>query len=430
MRKQAASQGMGMRHAGAGVAAFLALAAAPAAALGDSAKPSGFTIAPAGVIQLDSGVYVQDDRDSAGSGRPLEDGAEFRRARVGARGQVVEGLDYSVLFELAGPGDDTPGRLYEAWLQYAPVDRLKLRAGAFAPNVGLVDATSASGTIFIERPSIAEIARSLAGGDARLGAQAGYSTSSWLAVGAVTGGRLSDKNDIDEQLGFTGRIAATPLKGEGWRVHVGANGSVVTKPQFSGSGAARRRTVRLSDRPELRIDPGALIATPTIPSEAVGHWSLELALQKGPFLVQGERVEINVERSAPAAVRDPSFSGWYVETNWVLNGARRYNTGTGAFDAPDVARPFSPSKRQWGVFEVGARYSTADLNDFAESPTPEERVRGGEQAVWTVGINWRPTSHVRFVLDFIDAEVDRRSAAGVPIGRSLQAVALRSQLTF
>ncbi len=52
---------------------------------------------------------------------------------------------------------------------------------------------------------------------------------------------------------------------------------------------------------------------------------------------------------------------------------------------------------------------------------------GGEQNVWTVGLNWYPTQGIRFSLDYDNIHVDHPNAATSDI--SADAVALRTQLS-
>jgi phosphate-selective porin OprO/OprP len=86
-----------------------------------------------------------------------------------------------------------------------------------------------------------------------------------------------------------------------------------------------------------------------------------------------------------------------------------------------------------GVWELAARYSVLDLNDnagLAGLPAPSGGVRGGEQKIWTAGVNWYPNNAVRFVLDYQHTDVSRLNAAGGDIGAKLDAVSLRAQFAL
>jgi phosphate-selective porin OprO/OprP len=398
----------------------------PSIASGDGA----FSANIHAVMQLDAAWYNQDSGLPASTaGRDLNSGTNFRRARLGVDGKAFKNFDYGVLLDFGGAGTDGPGVLQEIYLQYnyAP---FKVRVGAFAPNLGLEDAASTNGSLFPERPSSAEAARSLAGADKRIALQAQAVGERWLLSGAITGAKAGDGASFDEQLAYVGRAAFIPFKGYDWLTHVGVNASLVAQPaQISPLGAY---PITVQDRPELRVDGTSLVTTGGIDSSGARHYGLELAAQKKNFLIQGEYFDIALDRrNKPANITDPKFSGWYIEGGWVLTGEqRKYNPANFAFDAPPVTNPFDPKTGQWGAWELAARYSVLDLNHHEYATVAADRVRGGLQEIATVGVNWFPNSVVKFSLDYLNVDIDRRDPAGVQIGQSYKAVNLRSQYAF
>lgn len=400
----------------------------PTIASGDGA----FSATIHAVMQLDAAQYYQDKGLPAvlGNGRDLNSGSNFRRGRIGIDGKFYKNFEYNALLDFGGAGTDGQGTLQELWVQYnyAP---FKLRVGAFAPNLGLEDAASTNGSLFPERPSGSELARGLAGADKRIAMQGQVVGKRWLLSGAITGAKAGDGQTFDEQLGYLGRFAFVPLKGADWLVHVGANASKVVTPPQTAAGAY---PVTVSDRPELRVDGTQLITTGAIDSTGARHFGFEAAAQKKNLLVQGEYFDIAIDRRNPAAgASDPKFKAWYVEGSWVLTGeARRYNTNNFAFDAPAIAHPFDVKKRQWGAWELAARYSVADLNYHALATLAADRVRGGEQKISTIGINWFPNPVTKFSLSYYDVSIDRLDPAGgaVPLSQDYQVINLRSQYAF
>jgi phosphate-selective porin OprO/OprP len=408
-----------------------------------------------GVLQLDTANYSQ-KTFLAGTpvvGPDLNSGTNFRRARFGIDGRLFGNFDYDLLFDFGGSGTDSGAagslggtitngsgaHLHEGWIQYsgyriADLYTVRARIGAFPPSLGLEDAGSTSGSLFLERPSSAEIARSIAGGEQRVGGQLQSNGDHWLAAVAVTGAKTGDPQTFDEQLGYTGRIAGTPFFGQDWRIHVGFNGSYVQRPA-QGTALSNVTSVSLSDRPELRVDGTQLITTGGIDAAHVSHYGGEAAFQKGPFLIQSEYFQYQIDRRIPiAGAANPHFDGWYAEAAWTLSGEqRRYNNITGAFDAPAVAHPLDVSHNQFGAFELAARYSDTDLNynaGVAGAATPLGGVRGGEQRIWAAGLNWYPNPDIKFGLQYQWVDINRLNATGVQIGQSYNAVALRSQVAF
>jgi phosphate-selective porin OprO/OprP len=375
-----------------------------------------------GVMQLDTAQYFQDKSlpASVTSGRDLNSGTNFRRGRFGVDGKLFGDWDYNLLLDFGGSGTDGSTTLHELWIQYSGFKPFKFRVGAFAPNLGLEDAASTNGSLFPERPSSAEVARSLAGADKRIGAQVLANGDHWLVAAAVTGAKAADAATLDEQVGYTFRVAGTPFYGYDWRIHLGANASLVTTPAQTTAGLYQ---ITLSDRPELRVDGTQLVSTGGIDADSARHWGLEAAAQKKNLLIQGEYFDYTINRRSGVALPDPNFHGWYVEGGWVVTGeARKYNSATAAFDAPAIDHPFDLDDRGWGAWEVVGRYSVLDLND--------EPVRGGEQTIWSGGVNWFPNSAVKFSLHYLDVSVDRLNGAGQQAGQDYQAVNLRSQFAF
>jgi len=111
--------------------------------------------------------------------------------------------------------------------------------------------------------------------------------------------------------------------------------------------------------------------------------------------------------------------------------------------------PFS-SAGGFGAWELAARYSRMDL-DFMEglqgTSASAASVRGGDQAVVTLGVNWYPNPNIKVMMNYMLIEVDRLNPAGdgnpqpfgpspntppigVDIGQDLDVFALRTQFSF
>jgi phosphate-selective porin OprO/OprP len=452
-----------------------------------SSADGAYTATLHGQLQLDSAAFSQqsagpvtsDFRRSgpalgasasnvdAAHARNLKDGTVFRRARLGADGTAPGGWEYRLLFDFGGTGVENAGQLYEGWVQYSGLKPLHFRVGAFAPSLGLEDANSTSFLPIIDRPSPTDIARNIAGGDTRIGFQTAAYGPKWFASAAVTGrnvGVINTNNVIpvtattssvtvgtaqtfSDQLGFTGRLAYDPLVGKDWRVNLGLHGSYVDRPANISGPATNGGTpvssyvVSLNGTPELRVDGTKFINTGNIPARHASTVGAEFAAQKGPFFLGSEYEHIAVERSDIAST--PQFDGYYVEGTWFLTGeSKTYNPSTGAFDGPGaINHVFDPKNGGFGAVELALRWSDMNLNyhEGASGTAPASTaIRGGEQSIFTAGLNWYPTPIVRFMLDYQHVHIDRLSPSasayatptGAQIGQSYNAVALRSQVAF
>jgi len=421
-----------------------------------------------GVMQFDAADYAQrtpgpltaDFRRGAAAGdtahaRDLSSGTNFRRARIGIDGKAFGDFEYNLLFEFGGAGEEDAGHIQEMWVQYSGLKPFHLRVGAFPPSIGLEDQASTNGAMFLERPAIADMARSLAGGDFREAVVLWAAGDRWYASGAVTGRVVGVVNSqatgvaqpFDSALGLVGRAAFLPVKGDDDLVLVGAHGSYAARPVDSGgpdvAASAVRYGVTFQERPELRVDGTRLISTGAIDADHAATLGAELAVQHNNLFVQAEYEKLSIERrNAAPGVSDPDFSGYYVEGSWILTGEKRkFNPNTFAFDAPPVDHPFSIADGTWGAFELAGRYSVADLNyhEGTGGLAPSaDAVRGGEQTIVAAALNWYPNTFVRLMLDYQHVHIDRLSPsaatfgtpAGAQIGQRYHVVSLRSQFSF
>jgi phosphate-selective porin OprO/OprP len=422
-----------------------------------------FTASLRGIIQLDAAQYDQrspgplatdfrrgslGDAAEADRARDLGDGTNFRRVRFGVEGKAWGDWNYNLLFDFGGSGVEEAGKITNAYIEYAGLQPVRLRVGAFSPITGLEDATSNTASLFPERAAPVELVRGFAGGDGRTGAAALANGDRWSLFTAVTGATVAT-SAFDEQLGAIARVTYLPLKSLDYLVHVGANANLIVNPATTGPdveppGAAS--PVRLRERPEMRVDGTRLVDTGNIDADGLRSLGLELGGQFKAFTLQGEYFWIDVDRRN-SVLADPSFDGWYVQGAWTITGEpRRYNAANGGFDSPRVEKPFSLKERTWGVWEFAARWSDLDLDYRAGAPgaaPTASAIRGGRQEILSLGLNWYPNNNVRFLAGYQHVEVDRLSPggtafgagaltppAGAQIGQDLNIWSFRTQYAF
>jgi phosphate-selective porin OprO/OprP len=200
-------------------------------------------------------------------------------------------------------------------------------------------------------------------------------------------------------------------------------------------------TFAFSASPELTVDSTGtkLISTPATDANHVFIWGVEGGAQWKSLYGQGGYFQYMVDPRA-ALVPEQNYSGWYAQATWVITGeSKGYNAQNAAFTPPKPRVPFSLEGGGWGAWEVAARYSVVDFNDHAGvvgSPAPLNGVRGGEQRIFTAGLNWYPNSVVRFAFDWQNIDVDRIGSIVAPpvsnaqIGQTINAFAVRSQFSL
>ena len=348
--------------------------------------------------------------------RDFSDGAYFRRARMGFEGNVARDFDYRLMLELGGGGTEGPTRINDAWIGYSGFAPFRIQLGAFSPAANMDDSTGVEDLVFVERATPAELSRTLAGADGRIGLGVRGSGSRWMSALTLTSRTVNDAEVFDSQLAAVGRFGYLVATSGNYNVHAGLSGTWVFQPADQGSSASGARyAVRFRDRPEIRIDSTRLIDTGSLDADSAYAAGAEFGANWKNGYVQSESFWYGLKRRDPTTVADPSFGGYYVQASWVMTGeSRRYNMTNGSFQSP---RPFVPFTSAGGVgaWELAVRYSHTDL-DFHEglagTGATAESVRGGVQNIWTLGLNWYLNSNVKLMFDYLRIEADRLNPAG------------------
>jgi phosphate-selective porin OprO/OprP len=418
------------------------LAARPKVSLANArpqiaSSDGAFKVALRSVVQFDAASYnvspLRTDND-------LGSGTNFRRARLGFDGTAFKDWNYALWAEFGGSGGEAAG-LNQAYLEYAgfkpfgPDVGVRIRGGAWSTPAGLEDATSNTESLFLERAASAELVRNFAAGDGRTGLGVFANGQRWYASGVWTGKVVgaAAAPEFDQQSGFVLRGAVNPLKGQDYDLHLGASFQGVLEAADTTAGPVRTQVLRLRERPEIRVDGNRLVDTGALNAGGLRVYGLEGGASYKSLYAAGEYYKIKVHRAAPSLF-DPEFSGWHLQGAWTLTGERHvWNSQNGGFRGIRPDKAFNPGKRQWGAFELAGRYSVLDLDareGVAGAAAPAGGIRGGEQKITTVGLNWHPNSVVRFLLDYQWIKVDRLSPTGANLDTDANVISLRSQVAF
>jgi phosphate-selective porin OprO and OprP len=382
--------------------------------------------------------------------RDFSDGFYFRRARFGVEGTMARDFNYRLLLELGGSGTEGPTRINDAWIAYTGFAPFTFQLGAFSPPANMDDGTSPEDIPFLERASASELSRSLGGADGRIGLGIKANGARWMSSLTFTTRTVNDAEVFDVQAGAVARAGFLLATASDYNVHAGFSGTYVFAPADQGQGATPRHPLRLRDRPEIRVDSVRLIDTGSIDADHASAYGLEFGANWKSLYLQGEHFWYDVERRASANLPDPDFKGYYLQGSWILTGeSRRYNATTGSFQNPRPMVPFS-GNGGFGAWELAARYSRMNLNfeeGLAGTAAVPGSVRGGDQSVVTLGVNWFPNPNVKIMMNYMLIDVDRLNPAGpgntqpfgpapntpplgVEIGQDLDVFSLRTQFSF
>jgi phosphate-selective porin OprO/OprP len=400
-------------------------------------KDSRYSLSITSLVQADTATFDNSEvTGPKGTPVPTRSGMNFRRAQIGVQGSIDKDFGYRFNYDFGGAGGDESGaeniitsttppvvavnpsgaRVQAAYVSYKGIlDPFTFRIGAFPPSANLADATAADDLLFNERASPAQLSRGLAGDDGRDGAGFQGNGDIWFFSSYLTTDTFG-KGQIAGQEAYVGRIAVAPVQDPdtNFNVHLGGNLSYVFHPE--GVNPASCTTTApacyletFSDRPELREWNVTWISSGGVNADSAYSAGIEGAVSWGPFLLEGENFWYGISRRDPVAGQtNPNFSGWYVEGSWVFTGEpRTYNMSSAAFTRPVPAANFDPAAGAWGAWEVAARYSGTDLNYNVNSLVTADQVRGGDQKIFSAGLNFYPNYNVKFMFDWQNIDINR-----------------------
>jgi phosphate-selective porin OprO and OprP len=402
-------------------------------------------------VHFDIADYLSVHPQTPGGPHSLTSGVNARRARLGVLGKFLGDWNYAFVLDFGGSSDSnnngvTGSRTSDieiASLSYTGFRPFAIELGYMDVPWTLDEATSSNDIMFLERASPGVVAASLAAGDFRSAGGVRWNTDRAWAGAYVTGptSGANHSGGDQQQVGGVARATYQMLQSNFYSLHLGVDGEYVFQPKNNGSGTgAITNGVSFSDRPELRVDPTVFINTGTIPAKNAAVYGAEAAGGFGSFFAQGEYYIYQVKQAgftATAPKPELTFDGGYAEASYVITGeARKYIPTSGAYSGVRPDRPVGSGG--WGAWEVAARYSYLNLNNHATpgvAATTTGGVFGGRQNIYTVGLNWYPIYNIRFMLDYIYADVNKIPTAtavggSTTPGAVIQAIATRVQVAF
>jgi phosphate-selective porin OprO/OprP len=424
-----------------------------------SSADGKWTFAPRVDVMGDFASYDPGKFGKATDAALKQSGENFRRAQIGFQGTLAGDFGYKFIYDFGGTNGDETYQAYinnkgtltstgagsgphikEAWLSYKGIlDPITFQVGALPTPANLADMTASDDLLFNERPSSAQIDRSVAGDDGR-NSVGFWGNGDWWYGSAFFTGDTAGKADLlapgSGQEAVVLRAAVAPWydPATNFNIHLGGNFSDVLRPQESTSCTTTPTCttgtfITLSDRPELRVDNVQFLNTGAIAAKGASEYGAEAAASWGPLLVQGEHFWYNIERIPTPGKSNPNFDGWYVEGSWVFTGeSHKYNMATASYLRPSPDSPVGSGG--WGAWEVAGRYSSTDLEYHANQA---DAVYGGKQNLWAVGVNWYPIDPVKVMFDWENVsltDIGGLTKAGTDDNGHFTALSTRVQVTF
>jgi len=353
---------------------------------------NGFKVDSAdGQFKLQFGGRVQADYSFASTDDALpeiEDGFEFRRARLFMSGTVYERVEFKLQYDFTG-GDPAAKDLYIGLLN----DWGTLRFGQYKEYFSLEEQTSSKYITFLERSMPVEAFAPSRNSGVGIHGKRG-DTLNW-GVGAFYDTDDFGDSVSEDSYNVTGRVGFRPIYADG--------GTRILHLGVAASQQERDGTLRFRTRPEAHLSP-RLVDTGSFAGDGSTLLGGEVAGVFGPFWFASEYMQADTD--APA-FGDPTFSGAYAQAGWFLTGeSRAFKASSGAFDRNKPKTNFGKGRGAW---EIALRYSTIDLTDAG--------VAGGEQDDITAALNWYLNPVARLMLNVVRADVDGAGEADFFLAR-------------
>jgi phosphate-selective porin OprO/OprP len=379
----------------------------------DARKPS---LIFSGQIQADQ-IYFGQDAVSRASVGDLQDGAQFRRVRIGARGTSFEVLEYSLGVDFALANQPSYLDNYLEWKQLPVLQNV--RAGHYFEPFSLERVTQNRNNTFMERSLVDTFAPAR-----NMGVMAYGNSENELATWAIGTFRTNSDNtgndSFDSGQALTMRGTWLPWWDEEsdgrFYMHLGAAYSY---------RKAFQDQVRFRNTPEIRKQQPASNfgpVGPPSPSNYINgqpgpfapifvdtgnikadHFQLfdpEFALILGPLSLQSEYAFALVDQIGGPPL---FFNGYMAQVSYFLTGEHRpYDRKQGIHKRLEPFEDFFRVRTKsqgvqngLGAWEVAARFSNIVLND--------KNIKGNNLTDFTIGLNWYLNPYTRWKFNYIRA---------------------------
>jgi phosphate-selective porin OprO/OprP len=354
-------------------------------------QDKNFKLKIGGRIQNDWAWFSQDDSNAVYYGN-IQDGTEFRRARIALSGTIYQYILFKAEFDFAGAakaGKEVAMKDLYMGITDVPVFGT-IQMGHQKEPFGLEMLTSSNYTAFMERGVTNVFAPERNTG---FRAQNAFLEDRLTAAAGIfretdDGGRSS----ADGKYAGTFRLTALPWSNDekGGVLHIGA---AYSHRNPSGD-------VSYESRPSAHLAPDFVGVDG--PADAVSLYGGEGAFCYGPFRAQAEYMMASIDA---AGANDPSFMSYYAYASALLTGEHyNYKKSEGVFEHVEPKRNFRQDGTGPGAWELGARYSFLDLND--------KDIFGGEMTDITVGLNWYMVPNARVMFNYVHSSVKNLEADG------------------
>ena len=361
----------------------LALLAAVAAPAAQAEIPidviGGSEVSLEGLIQADGNWFDNDVQDLNGVSNNGDDSEfELRRAEIVLKGKGPGNIDWVVGY------DAKADKFLDTNVKYKLGGNSNhfFQLGQFKQPNSLEELSSTKNNDFISKAAVTNtyaVAR-------RLGFAYGIGDNDWGVTASYFGRELT--RNLAHGSGYGLRGTWAPVNDKGSLLHLG----LAYVNYDTDADTFRLRARPQADLATVRlVDAGNMVDT-----DRIATTSFEAAWVNGPFKLQGEYYTSDIER-----YNNPDYTstGAYVSGVWNITGE------TWGYKGGVVTTP-GPNEPASGMWQLGLRYDTIDLNDGS--------VEGGDMDTWTAGVNWYWRSNFKFMVNYVKVSSERRGVNDDP----------------
>jgi phosphate-selective porin OprO/OprP len=351
-----------------------------------TAGPEGFALQSAsGDFRLQVRGYAQFDGRffSGDEGALAVDTFVLRRVRPVLQGTLGKHFEFQVMPDFGG-GTTV---LQDAWLDFKPSPRLRVRVGKYKSPVGLERLQSATALTFVERAFPTLIVPNRDVGVMLHGELAGgiVAYAAGLFDGAPDGGSVD--SDLNDGKDIAGRLFLSPFKKRKSLLQGLGFGIAGTTGEQSGPLPAYRSMGQVSI---------ISILTGVTADGTRQRYAPQLSFYSGPFGLLAEYAHTESWVKKPDATRvQVGASAWEATASLSLTGDAASYAGV------RPKKPFDPARGRWGALDLATRVHGLELDraSFVEGVVdPAKSAR--KVLAWAVGLNWSLTRNVKQVVDF------------------------------
>jgi phosphate-selective porin OprO/OprP len=384
--------------------------------------PARPTFQMAGLLHIDY-LWIGQNAANRATVGDADDVFDFRRARLTARGEAYDVVEYAIGFDFALAGRPS---FLDNWINVKDLPILgNLRAGHYFEPFSLERFTLIRYTTFMERSLADTFAPAR-----NLGVMA-HNTYGEEENGAwFVGWFRSNSNNFGDDFSDTGGNALTTrltwlpyydldAGGQSF-VHLGAGYTYRSADnhelQFQSFPEARAGAPSSTSGIPPFVDTGLISA---LNDQRLG---LEFALVRGPLYIQSEYMCSRVDQIGGPPL---FFNGAYAYITYFLTGENHtYNKQSGTLDRVFPFENFfrvrtnDGTQTGMGAWEIAARWSHIDLDS--------RNIQGGRLSDLTLALNWYLNPYTRVHWEYVYAMLDR-----APVGDSFaQTAGMRFDIDF